>query len=344
METEGTYPLIANILSQTFPVEILKTQLAKGEVHWDDFVVKGSQHLLLPALYSSLQQKKLLRHLPEDLLVYLKEIYTINKHRNERIMQQAKELATLLSEHQINYVFLKGVALLSSVYHPDYGYRMIGDIDILVEASQAQIAYELLLSKGYEVGHKFNYQTKNFRHLNRLVHPKNIAAIEIHTELLNGKYRKLLPAKSVLNSTNYLQNMHIPSEKATILHLLFSTQLNSRAHWYLDFSFKTMVDCLHLNLPREVRITEHLKTLNLGCSFLAYCIYFFDDFKDTKPNKKINKYLNLIKFYKKFKFLHVGQRRIKSYYAIFSERIALLLTNGSYRKHLLKNKIFPKFN
>ena len=62
---------------------------------------------------------------------YMKYITKLNRERNEEIIAQAKELNTLLLEHHITPIFLKGTGNLLEGLYEDIGERMVGDIDFL---------------------------------------------------------------------------------------------------------------------------------------------------------------------------------------------------------------------
>ena len=54
--------------------------------------------------------------------------------------------------NNIDHVFLKGAALVSSIYKDSLGIRMVGDIDILINNDQILKAKSLMEDYGY----KFN--------------------------------------------------------------------------------------------------------------------------------------------------------------------------------------------
>ena len=139
-----TYQNIADILSYTSSRDYLENTLSNSSFNWDNIVIEGSKHLVLPAIYCRLKAKELTHLLPEELDTYLKEITMLNRNRNSEILSQTATLSELLKAHNIAHVFLKGAALISGNYYDDFAERMIGDIDILIPPNQLDLAFQLL--------------------------------------------------------------------------------------------------------------------------------------------------------------------------------------------------------
>jgi len=165
-----TLEIIGAILSFKYDTHLLKATLLEESTNWDEVVKLGSSQLVLPAIYCRLKEKHLLNYLPEDLILYLEEITTINRNRNLGILNEVQEISQLFNKHHINHVFLKGTALLVGNYYKDIGERMVGDIDVLVASNQLQKAYDLMLREEYKPTIESNSMLKimDFRHLPRL--------------------------------------------------------------------------------------------------------------------------------------------------------------------------------
>jgi len=69
---------------------------------------------------------------PDVLEQHLKEIYTLNRTRNEQILLQVKEMNATLNAANISPIYLKGTGNLIDGIYGDIGERIIGDIDFLV--------------------------------------------------------------------------------------------------------------------------------------------------------------------------------------------------------------------
>ena len=109
----NTYQLIADILSFKSDDSVLKYNLQNNkQANWDSLVKVGSSHLVLPAIYCSLKERRLLDQLPDDLNQYLLEITSINKNRNLGLINEAKSISELLTKHKIKHVFFSGCRLV----------------------------------------------------------------------------------------------------------------------------------------------------------------------------------------------------------------------------------------
>ena len=64
-------------------------------------------------------------------------------------LKLAEEVARLFEEHHLSFVFLKGIALLETVY-PDLSKRFMSDVDILVPPRDLKQAILLLQQLGFE--------------------------------------------------------------------------------------------------------------------------------------------------------------------------------------------------
>ena len=110
---------------------IVEEVLQSDTVDWDEVVKLSTAHFVFPALYCNLKRASFLSYLPKELVEYMKYITELNRERNEEILAQAKELNTLLLEHDITPIFLKGTGNLLEGLYEDIGERMVGDIDFI---------------------------------------------------------------------------------------------------------------------------------------------------------------------------------------------------------------------
>jgi hypothetical protein len=337
-----TYQLIANILSKAALEQTLKAALQDFQA-WEALVAIGSQQLVLPALYRCLKSKKLLDLIPADLKDYLKSLHDINYQRNLSINQQLQVLAELFETHNISYVLLKGAALLQYLNTEDLGQRMIGDIDLLVPEALLYKAQDLLIQSGYKEAHGFNYQPKGFRHLNRLVHAKQIAAVELHRSPLNAKHEVYLSASQLLDSKVQQNGLWVPHRRSLVAHNILSLQLTDGGHYYKTLSYRCMYDGLLLSLNQQDISEEAIFQSQEIHSFLAMAGCLFEDYHDLSHPKALKKAQSSIKFRFGYPGLFTWQLRLKRLWQQVWKRIVIFSTNASYRRHVLKNKIFPRF-
>lgn len=341
LKTSSTYITlqnIADILSSTDNQELLKHRFKSSTVNWDYMVMVASRYLMLPAIYCQLQQKALLPYLPPDLVLYLEEITSLNRDRNQALLQQAWEVSELFNNAQIDFVFIKGAAILAHLIPTDIGARMVGDLDIVIAPNQAKKAFKLLEAHGYTKTIAFNYETKNFRHLPRQINPTRIGAIELHTEVLVYKHRGLIKPIELLERRQTVQGLQVPRSIDSIKIAVFTTQLNDHAHRYGTLHLKTIYDCLILGLPKTAKLLETLSAQPYANTFLELSSIYFPEFKPVFTTR----YAEILRKYYVYKLKHpkLGSWFHHSLFTFhgLTARIKLVLYNNSYRTHILKNK------
>ena len=237
--------IIATILAFESNECELKNQLSNPEMDWS-LLVKASSHLeVMTSVFCRLKQKKLTNYLPEDLNIYFEEITEINRNRNQTLLNQTIKISSLLDKHKISHVFIKGIALLAMECYKDFGERLIGDIDILIDPAQIYKVEQLLLQCNY-VSTEFTLlgKHKKHRHLPRLIHPERIAAVEIHSQILRENIQNFLKPSEVISSSKLINKIRVPGNQILIDILVLSTQINDFGYLYKSINFKTCYDSL----------------------------------------------------------------------------------------------------
>lgn len=334
--------LIADVLSFENNQDALSEQIKNTAINWDHFVIMGSTHLMLPALYCRLKAKDLLTLIPEDLTIYLEEIAAINRGRNEVLLQEAHEISEVLNKAHIDHVFIKGIALIAGQVFKDPTERMIGDMDILVAQNQLQQAFDLLTKHGYTDTIDSVIESKYRRHLPRQVSPQKTGAVELHSEILKHEYKHLLPHEQVLKNKRMVQGIAIPSVEDCITITILARQINDRGHRYGYFNFKTIYDCLALQLPNHQKLLDKLNNDKYSQSFLHISNVFFNELKPSKSSFYSKLISRQFKLRLDNQFLGNLTHSVIKLSVNIQLRLKLLAYSKSYRTHLLRNKIFNK--
>ena len=211
------------------------------KVNLEKLIKTTSKHLLLPLLYSKLKKTKLINELPKELVDYLKNIYEINLKRNQELIKELKIISTWFNENKINFVFLKGSALIASEVFENIGERMIGDIDILVDKNKIHDAQRILKNNGYYETAKYFFF--NERHLPRLAHKKKIFAVELHKEIVDKIIDKRLYNKKTINSCIFLKNsIPIQNHIDTYLTIIYNFLQNDYSSRNLTYNYRFFYD------------------------------------------------------------------------------------------------------
>ncbi len=325
-------------------IAAVKTEIHENRINWEEVVKLSSGQFVMPALYLQFKRNGLLPDLPEDLVEYLEDITNKNRARNLAILEQTKEIISLLQPYNITPVFLKGVAHLLEGLYTDIGERMIGDIDFLVPENNMVEAAEILIKNGYTPG--IEYKPEMFaalKHFPRLQNFNQPAAVEIHKELMKGENKKLLHGFEILRDKQPLasyQNLaFIPSIPHQIIHNVFNAQLNDSAHEYCDVLLRQMYDLILLSLKEDVLVVakNHGKKFNVFNCYYATTAYVFSVpqniiYQKTAPT---DFYIKKIDYFISHPKTHQFYRTIQYLLSRFSKYISIPI-RSIYRKDTRK--------
>ncbi|MEF3077587.1 nucleotidyltransferase family protein [Winogradskyella poriferorum] len=332
-----TYQNIADILSYTSSRDHLEATLSNSSFNWDNIVIEGSKHLVLPAIYCRLKAKKLTHLLPEELDTYLKEITLLNRNRNSEILSQTATLSELLKAHNIAHVFLKGTALISGNYYDDFAERMIGDIDILIPPNQLDLAFQLLKDNSYyPIEQTLGDNFFEHKHLPRLKTDKFICAVELHRKLFVSYENSELRNPDILASKQIINNVAIPSSKHLLLHNVLNYQVNDKGSLYNNISFRSAYDSITIH-HKEGEIL--IKEANIVRKYFNLLHLFFEDIPDKYKSTNFT-----TRFYT-YKLKHIGFYKFwnkllkrSDFLRIVLGRIPHFIKNKAYRKALIKDR------
>jgi hypothetical protein len=151
--------------------------LAFAQEVWPAFIFALNQRGLLPPVPARLPEKAREAHVATRLAT----AYRQHLKRRDDLREQLSAVLTTLNRGEIVPVLLKGAVHLTLDHPKWHEARQMRDLDILVRASEANFANQLLLSMGYRSERD---PPPLDRHLPELHLPGSIAAVELHTEAL----------------------------------------------------------------------------------------------------------------------------------------------------------------
>ncbi|WCO01154.1 nucleotidyltransferase family protein [Psychroserpens ponticola] len=333
---KNTLQLIADILSYENSIETLKQDMISNTINWEQFVYIASDYLVLTTCYCRLKDKNLLQYLPEELVMYLDEITTINRNRNNTLLNEIKSIADILNTNKIDFVFLKGSAFLIKNLYQDVGERMLGDIDILVDEDQIDHTYQLLLKNDY-TGTDQGISAKYFdnKHLPRLQSKLKLAAVEVHRKVVIKSYNGVLDVKDILEKKESVQNIYVPSKKHLVYHTILNFQANDSGYIYSRISYKSIYDLLILKKAYNFSFD---KTFNPSYfkNYFSIAKIFFNDFSNFKSKTLIN-YIFLQKLKHPFlrKFIDSFLSKFQFIKTVITTRIGFFIKNRNYRRDII---------
>jgi len=327
-----------NIISkeEKLIIEILfgKQKLTKKDfslINYEKIVKISSSHLILPALYINLERKKNLKYLPRDLSKYLTDIYKINKNRNKKLIEESKEIASILDENKIKYVFLKGTAHIHSKLYKNIGERMIGDIDLLVNEIDLKSTVLAIKNYGYR---DIRYSFFENMHYTRQVNKNKTFAIEIHTKLLDRGKENIIHSNEFLNNSLNFCNIYVPNFLYQLKHNIYNYQINDFGSALLSYSYRSYYDTYMLKKTKRFNIKKIKLDKHINRYYMIMKILEIPNLNlmSHKQNK-----LDLFKFKCIYssKFIYKINYLINRQLKLFPKQFIELILNKKYREYAL---------
>ena len=267
----------------------------------------------------------------------MKHITNLNRDRSTQILQQAQKLNNLLLENDIRPIFLKGTANLLAELYEDTAERMVGDIDFILSKEDYPKGIIILREFGYSEVEKYKYYIPEEKHYRRLQKENNIAAIEIHKELLLEKHTNEFNYSFVEKDSQDIKGVTVLSYANKLNLSIIANQINDSGFYYKTMALRNAYDVFLLS--KKTNAKDAVNTLDklsqpLNC-FLAACYEVFNKVDSLEYNntKKAASYLNVFNSQftsrKRTKRKH---KRIKIYLFIKS-RVNILYKSIMYKEY-----------
>ena len=275
--------------------EAIEKQLQSNNIDWDSVVKVSTSHYVFPALYCNFKRADFLKYLPADLVKYMIHITNLNRDRNNQIIGQAKKLNNLLLDNGVRPIFLKGTANLLAGIYEDIAERMVGDIDFIFSIEDYPKAISVIREFGYSAVPSLGFNSRHFRHFTRLQKENNIAAVEIHSELLLNKYINEFNYNFVAKDSQLINGTAVLSYANKLNLSIIANQINDYGFYYKTIALRNAYDVFLLS--KKTNAKDALNTLDkltnpLNC-FLSACSEVFNtvDSLEYNKTKKVAAYL-----------------------------------------------------
>ena len=292
----------------------IESLLKTKSVDWEAVVKVSTAHYVFPALYINLNRSNFLQYLPKDLVSYMTYITDLNRERNLKILEQAKEINNILIQNNVKAIFLKGTGNLMEGLYEDIAERMIGDIDFIVSKEHYTKTINILKKNEYKELSLLTNTFPHTRHYSRLIKENNIAAVEIHDELATEKYFNEFNYEYI--STDLIENKKnevFLSYKNQLCMAIISTQINDKAYLFKNIILRYAYDIFLLsqkvnsiNAISDLKKMKPLLNYYLAISDITLGktknILWINDDKTKKYLKKFNNHLEN-KSHLKFKLI-----------------------------------------
>ena len=315
----------------------IEKQLKSTSIDWDTVVKVSTAHYVFPALYCNLQRANFLHYLPQELVNFMEHITNLNRERNDQIITQAKDLNTLLLANNITPIFLKGTGNLLAGLYEDIAERMVGDIDFIFSKEDYPKAITVIREFGYSDVEKYKYHFPSTKHYRRLQKENNIAAVEIHKELLLEKHTNEFNYSFVEKDSQVINGIAILSYANKLNLSIIANQINDHGFYYKTMALRNAYDVFLLskktNAKDAVNALDKL-TNPLNC-FLAACHEVFNKVDSLEYNntKKVASYLSV--FNSQFTNPITTKRRHKriKIYLFIKSRVKIIYKSIIYKEY-----------
>ncbi|WP_196885488.1 nucleotidyltransferase family protein [Aureivirga sp. CE67] len=266
-------------------------------LEWEKIICISDAHYVFPNLYIQLKNTNLLDLVPDDLVAYMEFLTEKNRERNQTILAQIERITKTLNQENIIPIFTKGTSYLVDNLYEDLGERIIGDIDFLLPEKDIEKAAKLLSDFGYKELYDektdLSFHPEDHRHLPRLIHNDEIAAIEIHREMLVENHAKNFNYETIkdsLKEINFRGNkLFVLSTENQLILNGCSLQLNDSGYSSGRIILRNLYDALLLSekVNSLETIEKHPKLFKYLNCYLALTKNIFYDISIIRYKKNI---------------------------------------------------------
>jgi len=236
----------------------------------------------------------------EELSAYLYEIFTINTNRNIQIVEQLKEIVSILSSAGIEPLLLKGSASLVENDYEHIGIRFLSDIDFMVHPEQIEKAYTLLINAGYKKVDADFIVHDTYHHLWPIEKEGMPVMVELHRRVMGGnsgiEYIPFSAETSYKSNNPYFLNVWVLNPTFKLYHAFLHTELDDNNYKLKHLDLRHLYDFTVLTEKYYGKVEwdeldRLVRSLGLINNFQAYLYMAKVLFSLTTPltvdNKKV---------------------------------------------------------
>ena len=317
--------------------QVIEKKLQSDTIEWDAVVKVSTAHYVFPALYCNFKRADFLKYLPADLVSYMEHITNINRERNKQIISQAQELNSVLLANNIRPIFLKGTGNLLAGIYDDISERMVGDIDFIFSKEDYPKAITILTEFGYsDVLKTREYYDPGKRHYRRSHKETNIAAIEIHSRLLDiKKYDYEFNYCFVEKNSQIINDSAVLSFSNKLNLSIIANQINDNGFYFKTMALRNAYDVFLLS--KKTNSKDAVNTLDklshpLNC-FLAACDEVFNKVETIEYYNNAKTALYLRNFNNQFTNPIRGKSKRNKIYLLIKRTFYILYKSLIYKEY-----------
>jgi hypothetical protein len=194
--------------------------------------------------------------LPNAVRFFFSNIARHHRQRNERVRNEAIEIAGILNGIGVSPLFMKGGAHLLTGLYPDIGMRQVSDLDILVPAERVDDCVAALASRG--VAQLDTYRYPRSHHYPGLGRSDLPVPIELHHEVVAHPRGDFLTSQEIISSrlpvAEHGVQIAVASPTHAAMHNIAHAQLNDHDWLYGRLDLRGLLDLALLSRAQDNRI------------------------------------------------------------------------------------------
>jgi len=230
------------------------------QADWISLLGLANQTLTTPALMEFTTRFK--DQIPEDVCLYIQEMFERNVARNDRLAAQLTETVAAINDRGVTPVLLKGAAMLATAARPHWGSRLMSDLDIMVLPDQIEATLDALFALGYSVYDLTPPDAAKW-HM-ELKRPSDVGMVDLHRQL-PGPAFFYRPLGDVRQHCKMMQigrgSAYIPSATYQALILTIHDQFQDSDYWIGNIDMRHLIELRDLAISPEGIDWEKLAAL-----------------------------------------------------------------------------------
>jgi Uncharacterised nucleotidyltransferase len=220
------------------------------QADWMSLLGLANQTLTTPALMDFSVRFK--DQIPEDVCLYIREMFERNVARNDRLAHQLAETVAAINDHGVTPVLLKGAAMLATADRARWGSKLMSDLDIMVLPDQVEATMNALFAAGYSV--HLQPPPDAGKWYVDLMRPGDVGMVDLHRGLPGPAffYRSSGDLRQHCKVIQVGRGMaHIPSATYQALILTIHDQFQDYDYWTGNIDVRHLIDLRDLAISPE---------------------------------------------------------------------------------------------
>ena len=220
---------------------------------WKDLVEFVKKSSVAVDFLNQMELKNLTSVIPGNFLLMLEGSKWAAEESQNRFFSEINKVSEILSAAGVEFILLKGAAMIASGYLDCSGQRAINDIDIVVSPDKLEIAYTALTKAGFYSPVKIQLPLHGYwfsKHLPPMYHDCHTYAIELHQFPFEDELTQRAPisVRDMFNDSRIIDNggieYRIPSAEHVFISAFFHSQIEDGHELSGRINYRAMLDCL----------------------------------------------------------------------------------------------------